>query len=225
MNTSGRSNSRTGLNRLAGAVLLAGLATTTGCGANFGAVIYHMGLVPEQKVNAEFKLPPGPILILVDDDMDLLGPPTAREALVEALALQLKEHKVAERVTTNEELNLIRRSVADFDKLSVSEVGKRANADAVIWMNIEDFYLEGDLEMMVTPARFGVKLKVFNPREEDRRKKRIWPSEREGRMVNLTVSPHEVRRCKNRAEAVQLMSTNLAGDVAKLFYDYKIERQ
>ncbi|HPD31854.1 MAG TPA: hypothetical protein PLL20_17820 [Phycisphaerae bacterium] len=204
-------------------VLGVGLATVTGCGPEFGAVIYHLGVGAEQKVRAEFKLPAGPVLILVDDEMDLVSPPSTRETLVDELATRLKEHKVVERVTTNEELALIRRSAADFDELSVREVGRRANADTVIWMNVEDFYVDRDLEMMVAPARFGVKLKVFNAREEDRLKIRLWPPERDGRRIDITISPHEARRCKSRSELDRLLASTMADEVAKLFYDHKVE--
>ncbi|MGQ9649987.1 MAG: hypothetical protein ACUVXJ_07740 [Phycisphaerae bacterium] len=200
-----------------------GLTTATGCGPEFGAVIYHLGVGAEQKVRAEFKLPVGPVLVLVDDEMDLVSPPSIRETLVDELATRLKEHRVAERVTTNEEIALIRRSVADFDELSVREVGRRANADTVIWMNIEDFYVEKDLEMMVAPARFGVKLKVFNAREEDKLKIRLWPAERDGRRIDITISPHEARRCKSRSELDRLLASTMADEVAKLFYDHKVE--
>jgi len=210
--------------RLAAAICLA-LAMVAGCGQQFGAVIYYLGLTPQEKVKAEFKLPPGPLLILVDDDMDLVQPPLACETLVDTLATQLKENKAADRVTTNEEIGLIRRSVPNFEQLSISDVGRRANADTVIWMNVEDFYLEKDLQMMVTPARFGVKLKVFNPNEEDKYKKRIWPPERDGRAVSITVNPHDIRRCKSRDEVHQLLAATMADKVAKLFYDYKVETQ
>ncbi|MDM8006249.1 MAG: hypothetical protein QUV05_08905 [Phycisphaerae bacterium] len=228
MNTSAPSNNRTGRAgyvRLRAALLCVGLTATTGCGPGFGALLYHLGGATEQKVSAEFKLPPGPVLILVDDEMDLVSPPSARETLVDELATRLREHKVAERVTTNEEIALIRRSVPDFDELSVREVGRRANADTVIWMNVEDFYVEKDLEMMVAPARFGVKLKVFNAREEDRLKIRLWPPERDGRRIDITVSPHEARRCKSRSEVDHLLATTMADKVAGLFYDHKVERE
>lgn len=209
---------------LAAIVLCVLTWTGPGCGPQLGALIYYLNLAPKQTVKAEFKLPPGPILILVDDDQELVKPPVAREALVDALATQLREHKLAERITTNEEIGLIRASVADFDKLSVREVGRRANADTVIWMNVEDFFIEKDLEMLVTPSRFGVVIKVFNAREENKAKIRLWPSTPAGRSVNITLSPHEARQCKSHAEVHRLLATQLAGEVAKLFYEYKIEK-
>jgi hypothetical protein len=205
-------------------MLCAAACTATGCGPQLGAIIYYLNLTPKDTISAEFKLPPGPILILVDDDQELVKPPLACEALVDALATQLKEHKAAERVTTNEEIGLIRKSVADFDKLSVREVGRRADADTVIWMNVEDFFIEKDLEMLVTPARFSVVLKVFNAREENKAKIRLWPSTPAGRSVSITLSPHEARQCKSHAEVHQLLAAQLAGEVAKLFYEYKVEK-
>jgi hypothetical protein len=227
MNMNGPSKSdrwRTVVTQAAAAALCVGLAALTGCAAT-GALLYYSGLGPKDKVKAEFKLPPGPILILVDDDMDLVTPPLARDMLVDAIALQLKEQKISQNVTTNEEIGLIRKSATDFDKLTVREVGRRAKADTVIWMNVEDFAVESDLDMAVSPARFGVKLKVFNAREEDKRKIRLWPPEREGRTIDVTATPHEVRKCKNVSEVHQLLATAMADKIAKLFYDYTVEEK
>jgi hypothetical protein len=211
-----------GLVAVAGCMRLAGSA---GCGPGLGSVLYIWGLVPEQKVKAEFKIPPGPVLILVDDDLDLVEPPVAREELVAKLTAQLREHKAVEQVTTNEEIGLIRRSVPDFDRLSIREVGRKAKADTVMWMSVDDFYVDDDPEMLVNPARFAVRLKVFNVNEEDKRKLRLWPPEREGRPVSLTVRPTELRECKSRADVHQLLAKEMADKVAKLFYDYTIERK
>ena len=69
------------------ALVAAGIlcAITTGCGPALGAWMYTLGLVPRQKVKAEYKLPQGPILILVDDDMDLIQPPLADKMLVDEI--------------------------------------------------------------------------------------------------------------------------------------------
>jgi hypothetical protein len=211
-----------GVTFLACGVVLAGLA---GCGPTLGSFLYFANLIPEQKVAAEFKLPPGPMLVLVDDDLGLVEPPIARDVLVDAVATQLREHKIVERVTTNEEIGLIRHSVPDFDRLSIREVGRKAKADTVMWMSVEDFYVDPDMEMLVNPARFDVRLKVFNVNEEDKRKIRLWPSERDGRLVGLTVKPTELHDCKTRADVHRLLATQMADKVAKLFYEYKVEEK
>ncbi len=205
--------------------LVAGLLTaTTGCGPQVGAWLYTLGLVPDEKVAAEYKLPDGPVLILVDDNQGLVQPPLARRALVEALGEELKKHNAAGEVTTNEELARLRRSAPDFDELSIRQVGRRANADTVLWINVEDFSVEDDLELLASPARFVVRLKVFNARADDKRDLRLWPREREGRFVTITVSPHDIRECKKMADVHRKIAAVMANKTARLFYDHTIER-
>jgi hypothetical protein len=202
-------------------VLLLGAA---GCGPSLGAWIYTLGLVPDQKVAAEFTIPDGPVLALVDDDLGLVRPPLACEALVDAVGEQFKEHGVADRVTTGEELARLRQQSPDFDKLSIREVGRLAKADTVVWMRVEAFSVEDDLEMAVTPARFVVRVKVFNTRAEHKKDVRLWPGDPEGRTLSVTVNPHDLRACQNRAGVHQKLADEMADKVAKLFYNYRIKR-
>ena len=87
-----------------------------GCGPNAGAWLYTLGLYKKQKVPAEFKLPEGSVLILVDDDQELIHPAEARLALVDELAKRLKTHGITDRVTTNEEMARIRQAEPNFDR-------------------------------------------------------------------------------------------------------------
>jgi len=205
---------------LVGAVL----AAATGCGPDLGAWLYTLGLVPAQKVAAEFKIPAGHVLILVDDDLGLVRPSLACDALVDALARELTVHKAAEKITTSEQLAQLRREAPDFHTLSIREVGRRAGADTVLWMSVEDFAVEDDLEMAVTPARFVVRLKVFDARAESKADVRLWPGDRQGRYLSITVNPHDVRACKNQAGVHQKLAADMADKIAKLFYDHTIKQ-
>lgn len=199
------------------------MASAGGCGPSAGAWLYTFGLYPTQTIPAEYKLPTGNVLILVDDDKDLIQPTTAREALVDELAKQLSEHKVAERVTTNEELARLRQKEPKFDKRGARELGQLANADTVIWINTLEFSLNSDLEMVMNPARFRVTVRVVNAKAEKADEVRLWPTEREGRLVEISVGPHDIRKAKDLKEAHQLMAAVLADDLAKLFYDQEIK--
>lgn len=205
------------------AVLLQ-LGVLSGCGPSMGAWLYTMGMVPKQKSTAEFKLPKGSVLILVDDEQDLVDLPDAREALVTALGQQLKEHKIAEQVTTNEELAKIRQSEAKFDQRGAREIGVMAQADTVLWLSIKQFSVEKDLEIAVTPANFAASLKVVNAGADKRDEVRLWPLDRDGRLVTVTVSPQDLHACKSKKEVHEKMADAMADKVAKLFYDYEIEQ-
>lgn len=198
------------------------LTALAGCGPDIGAWIYTLGLHPSQKIPAEYKPTPGNVLVLVDDDRDLIQPTTAREVLVDELARQLKEHKLAERVTTNEELARLRKEEPRFDEHGAREIGEMAHADTVIWLKTTAFSLNSDLEMAVSPARFAVSAFVLNAKAEKSDEVRLWPTEREGRPVEVTISPHDIRRCKDLKEAHTLVATTMAVEVAKLFYDQEI---
>ena len=186
--------------------------------------MYHMGMVKAEKIPAEFTLPKAPLLILVDDDWDLVHPRTARDALVDALAKELKTHGLIERVTTNEELARLRQSKPDFEQRGAREVGRLSKADTVLWLKVVRFTLEDDLDMAVSYARFAVPVKVLDARAAEREEVRLWPKGREGKLVEVKVSPHDIRKCKNTREAHAAMAESLAKEIAKLFYAHQQEQ-
>ena len=200
------------------------LLVLPGCGPSFGAWLYTLGMVPKQESKADFKLPSGPVMVLVDDDQDLIQPPVARQALVDTLAKQLKEQKIADRVTTNEEVARLRQTESNFDQRGARELGRLAGAKTVIWLVVKQFSVESDLDLTVTPAKFAVTLKVVNAEAEKREDVRLWPPDREGRLMVVSVAPQDVRACKSRAEVHERIAAEMADKIVKLFYDYEIEQ-
>lgn len=193
-----------------------------GCGPSLGAWLYTFGLYPTQVIPAEYTLPPEDVLVLVDDDRDLIQPSTAREVLVDELAKLLKEHTAVERVTTNEELARLRKTEPNFDQRGARELGRAANAGTVLWLNTTEFALNSNLELAMSPARFTVAVRVINANAETADEVRLWPTEREGRIVQVSVGPHDIRACRDLKEAHAKIATAMAEEVAKLFYDQKI---
>jgi hypothetical protein len=186
--------------------------------------MYTLGLYPTQKIPAEYKLPAGSVLILVDDDRDLAQAAEVRLALVDELAKQLKERKITDRVTTNDEIARIRQNEPNFTQRGAREIGQLANADTVIWLSVVEFAFGEDLEMVVSPAKLAVRLRVLNARAQKREEVRLWPPEREGRVVEVTVDPHELRRCHNLVEAHHKIAAAMAETITKLFYDQEIKQ-
>jgi hypothetical protein len=201
-----------------------GVSLGTGCGPSGGAWLYTLGLYPKEKIAAEFTIPKGNVLVLVDDDRDLIQPTTARDALVDEMAKRLAEHEISDHVTTNEELAILRQKEPRFDERGAREIGQLANADTVVWLCTMDFSINNDLEMVVTPARFSVTVRVLNAKADKAEDVRLWPkTEREGRLVSTSVSPHDIRRCKSLKEAHELMAMALADEVMKLFYEQEVK--
>jgi len=198
--------------------------SASGCGQQAGILMYHMGLVKPEKISAECELPKKSLLILVDDDWDLVHPRTACNALVDALAKQLKAHGLIERVTTNEELAKLRQATPDFDRRCTDELGRLVKADTVLWLQVVRFTMEDDLELAVSQTHFAVTVKLVNARAEKRDDVRIWPKGREGKLVEVKVSPHDIRKCKNIPQAHSLAAEQLAAEIAKLFYEHEEEQ-
>jgi hypothetical protein len=204
-------------------VAIISLAPAAGCGPSLGAWLYTLKLYPTQTIAAQYTIPKGNLLILVDDDRDLIQPKTARDSLIDELAKLFKEHEVADRVTTNEELSKLRQQEPKFEKRGAREIGQLANADTVLWLNTINFSLNNDLEMTVTPGKFAVMVKVVNAKAEKADEVRLWPTDRDGRLVEVTMSSHDIRQCKSLKEAHEKMAAALADEVAKLFYEQKIK--
>ena len=205
-------------------VLLPVTLLATGC-SQIGAMMYFAGVGQNQKTPAEYQLPKKPLLILVDDDFDLIHPPIARDVLMEAVAQQLREHELADKITSSEELAKIRQVTPDFDKVTATGLGKKVNAEVVLWLQVTRFTLPDELEAAVVPSFFGVSVKVLDVKATKRDEVRLWPKEREGKVVEATISPHELQNCKNVREAHTVMAQALAVDVAKLFYEYETDEK
>ncbi|UCD29238.1 MAG: hypothetical protein JSV03_01790 [Planctomycetota bacterium] len=198
-------------------------ATGSGCGPSAGAWLYTLGMVPKQKVKAEYKLPQGPILILVDDDLDLIQPPLAGKILVDELAKEFKKHDITDHVTTNKEIAKIRQQESNFDQRGAREIGRLADADTVIWISTKQFFVPKELEMTASPAKFTVALKVINSRAETREDVRLWPPYREGKILDVTISPHQIMSWKTHADAHEKLAQAMADKIIKLFHDYEID--
>lgn len=193
-----------------------------GCGPRWGAMLYFMG-AGSKPIKAVYELPEGPKLILVDDDQDLLPSPHVQMKLVDGLAKELRAHDYAERVTTNEELARLRQAEPEFEKIPADEVGRKVQADVVIWLAVEAFEMPDDLDMAVEDSVFVVTLKVVNAKATEREEVRLWPPDPDGYRVRATVSPHDLRQADNLPQAYELLAEAMAKEVGQLFYDHEPE--
>lgn len=195
-----------------------------GCaGHRAGEFLYTLGVVKAPKKAVSFQLPRKPLMILVDDDRDLAQPRQICDLLVDALALELRNQDLVDRVATNEEIARVRQSEPDYDKRGAREVGRLLNADIVLWLNISRYSLPDELEWAASPAYFGASAKIINAQAERRDDVRLWPTTPEGKIIEVKVSPHEIRKCKTVKEAQQVMAESLAAEIARLFYEHEEE--
>jgi hypothetical protein len=196
--------------------------TSTGC-VQLGVLMHHAGLGPKEKIEAKYELPERPVVILVDDDLSLVQPPVACQALVDMLAIELKSHELVDRVTTNEELAELKSSVDDFSKLSIRQVGRSVQADVVLWVSVEDFRVPTEADLIAGPARFVVRVKVFDANAQRRQDVRLWPDNRQGQYLTVVIEPHNLQRYATIPAMHHALAEEMADKIAKLFYTYTIE--
>jgi hypothetical protein len=207
---------------------MAVLCLVSGSGCQQLGAFWYFFLQPQtKKITAEYKMPTAPagsVLVLVDDDQGLVKPPTARLALVDSLARELKAHKVCDKVTTNEEIARMRQAEPKFDQRGAREMGRLAEADVVLLLCTQSFSVEDELEMATTPAKFAVTVRVIDAKAETADQVRLWPgpTERDGRLVEGMVEPQVLRSLKNVREAHEKLAAVLATNIAELFYDREV---
>lgn len=211
---------KTWVSRSAVAVLLCALC---GCGETFGGLLYHFNVVSPPKVPARFTLASGPLLILVDDDLELLTWPPAQDLLADQIARELRDHKVNEQALASNAVKPLRQIDPDFADRSISELGVKCGAEQVLWMQVKDFAATKDVESISRAARFTVCVKVFNPHAVNKSEMRLWPAQREGEFVTVEKSAAHVTPLATDEDVARMLVGEMARDVGRMFYGYTPE--
>jgi len=176
-----------------------------------------------EKVKAQFKLSEGPILVFIDDKNERVDWPAARRFLWDDLSQELIRTKSTARVIPIQTEDAIRQTT-DFGRLSAREIGERAGADQVIWIEVQDFLVSEQISDATNAAYFNVTVKVVNPNEKESRSKvRLWPTTPEGHFVTSSMTGGAVLDNKNKDAIARVLTAKLAVEVARLFHDHKTE--
>ena len=201
------------------ALLLAGGA---GCGMQGGAMAYWAGVGRSEKVKAEYTIPPGKVLILVDDDQGVVNLSQVRDLLVESLSQELLSHRAVTAVVDNDTTIKLRQSDERFERRGAREVGLLADADLVLWAQVQDFLAPAEIQDLAA-ARITVSVKVLNAREEQRREAvRLWPTGPGGQIVRTELSANDMSRLKGENAVAKEMAARLGRQIARLFYEYSL---
>ena len=211
------------MRRFAPGVFALSLCMLTGCGGEtFGGLMYHLFLPHSAKVPAEFTLADGPLLILVDDDLELLTWPPARDELIDKIGKHLREADAVNRVFPSQKVNALRRADPKFNERSISELGKTLGAKQVLWLQVAEFVATTNFHTVSEAARCMIRIKVFDPHTEKKAERRLWPSSREGWILTISKSARDLTQYERDEDIARMLVTEAAEDAAKLFYDHRI---
>lgn len=194
-----------------------------GCGPQAGALWYHLGLVPRQKVEAKYTLTKGPLLILVEGGSDeLVATPRLRSLLVNELTKQFAQHRVNRNVIPQAEIDRLRRTQPRFDQIATNRVGKKLGAEQVLWLTIEEFAVETTPEDPTKAASLVLSARVINAQASRREDVRLWPAPGDWQTVSVTKTMHFMQKVEGQEELIRVLAAEMAERVAKLFHDYEI---
>ncbi|MCP4246494.1 MAG: hypothetical protein GY778_05545 [bacterium] len=207
-----------------GLVLLS-LAAGGGCaGMTQGKLLYFLGFGAGRKADAEFELTrDGPVLVLVDDYEEVFDSGRTPGVLADLVGKELIEQKATDKVVPPARLAKARREDQGYENRGAREIGERLGAHQVVWLEAREYYAPKDVEEIAAAARLSVTVKVLNALEtENRARVRLWPTERQGRMVTVELNANEMVRAEKPELIAKLLCAKMAVEVTKLFYDYPL---
>ena len=204
------------------AITLVGLPLP-GCCYSQGEMLYFLGVGRGQKVEAKFRLADGPLMILVDDPSERVDWPAAKQYLFDDLAQELLKNKAAKKIIPRQTVEHLRQSIPDFEKRGCREMGERAGADQVLWIQVQDFLADQNIQDPSVAAYFGVTVKVINAAESKSRSRvRLWPASPRGHFVTVSMGGSEVAIAKTKDGISKELVARLAVDIAELFYGHRL---
>lgn len=200
------------------------LLSTTGCGYSQGEMLYFLGFGQAKLVEAQFQLTDEPIAILIDDPQEMVRQPSARQQLADMLGEELIRREAAQKIVPRLTIENLRLTDPHFNRHGAREIGERAGATQIIWLSVSDYLVSDTFEDPSSAAFFQVNVKVLNVLEKKKRSRvRLWPMSPAGQPVRAQLHGADVIRLKKLDAIGQELAKTLAQDIAKLFYDHRLD--
>lgn len=199
-------------------------AALVGCGGTAGAWMWWM-TDPKTKVQAEYTLGIGPLVILIDDDKGWLEDVSIRPLLTAALIKQFEEHDINKRVVPYDRVVRLRQRDPEFERRGAREIGQRLKADQVLHINVRKFTLHDETVEPAYRGLFMVTLKVLDVYASRAEDVRLWPRSPEGKTVQVRTELHPGKADGYQDELTRRLCTEMADEIAKLFYDHTVSRK
>jgi hypothetical protein len=193
------------------AMPLGGCAVSAWFAAQFG---------PEKKVPAEYEPPAGKtILVFVDDMLHPVDYEPVKIELTEMLNAQLIDHKVAAKTIPYPRLGEFISATPSFNSLAVGEVGRKLDADMVLYVQIDDFGLrDAAAAAELWKGRLQTTVRLV-----DVTKGRLWPTDDPAGHMVLPKAETQTVSDSSQARGEQIskeLAAETADKIAKLFYSY-----
>ena len=195
----------------------------TGCTYSGGKLLYFLGFGSAEKVEAEFRLTDQPVMVFIDDVHERLSWPPAERYMFDAITQELLRNEAAHKIIPRETILQLRQSDPDFQRRGCREIGEKAGAEQVLWIEVQDCLADPQISSASDAVYLIVTVKVINVLEtEHRTRVRLWPTSPDGEQVGVTMSGAEAVESNTEDEITKRLADRLAVEVAKLFYDHDL---
>ena len=174
-------------------------------------------LIPAPTVEAEYSLEDKTILIWIDDTAIEPKHHSLRRELTKELRTDLEEHEAIGGAVAYAKITQFRMGHPDFIDLSIQDLGKRLQAEQVLYLFINQFQFRHDVgEGYYQPSLSGsVKIVDVSTGE------RVWPTDQSYR--SFTVNQPMIEGTGNEFEddLINKFGADVAQEIAPYFYKHK----
>lgn len=177
---------------------------------------------PTVEVPAEYELPAGNLLILVDSPTERTGLSGVSPLLSNELAREITEQGLAPTLIPAHELANLKVSAANFDQLDIAQIGRRLTAQQVLYVEVVEFTLGTFVDSSVGRGVVRARVKVFDLGLN----KRVWPEIKPlGEEVIVQTPFREPTGKDYQQKFTEDLCTRTALAIIKLFRDHEEPRR
>ena len=201
-------------------VALVFMASVLGAGCDQAAWILVKTVgpwVPEEKVEAEYRLGGQSVLVLVDvaDPAVASAYPRLELIVSDGICKALEREGAAGPIVPVHSLAAARRTEPDFARWSVAQVGRYFNVDLVVHVELYEFRLKDSPGGNVFHGYAESAVRVVSPETG----KQVWPVLASARLVTAETMPDV--QPEESVEVATILAEGLADKIARYFYTYK----
>jgi hypothetical protein len=173
--------------------------------------------VPEDTVEAEYKLEGKSVLVLVDvkDPAMAAEYPRVDVELADQIGRALQEKKASGPVVPGRSVQTARRAEPEFPRWSVAQVGQYFNVDYVLHVEVMEFRLKDSLNSNVFRGYAETSVRLVSPETGEQ----VWPVLAAARLLSAETMPDQT--ADDAAQQESILTEGLAGKIARHFYTYK----
>jgi len=175
---------------------------------------------PKAKIAAQYEPPTGRrILVFVDDMEHPVSYPPIKIRLTRILNGLLVANDVAAQTVRYERLADLISATPRFNELSIAEVGRKVDAEIVLYVRVDQFALKDQATMdLFWRGQFQTTVRMVHVVDGP-----LWPRDRPaGHMVDkVETRPKSTDSDTDADEITKILASKMADRIAKLFYEHK----